>query len=121
VWVAAGFGAQQLHGGARGLVEVGEVLAGGRVEELEAGDVPRGDVAGAGGAVEHRGVQGPTEEVGAEDVQPAVADERRQVIMPQDWHYRKVDAHRISPRHQGIVTQNSWPSGSAITTQLTSP
>jgi hypothetical protein len=73
----AGGGAEQLDGGGDGLVEVGEEVACGGVEELESGDVRRGDVAGAGGAVEDRRVQGPAQQIGAEDVQAARPDERR--------------------------------------------
>lgn len=46
-----------------------------RVQEPEAGDVGWGDVAGASRAAEDRRVQDAAEEVSAEDVEPAVADE----------------------------------------------
>src|SRR5690242_6927409 len=68
--VAACLGAQQLDGGPGGLGEVGVEIAGGGVEEPEAGqvDVPAGDGEG-------RRVQGAAEGVGGEDVEAAVADE----------------------------------------------
>jgi len=111
VGVAAGFGAQQRDGGAGHSVPVGVEIAGGRVQEAEAGHVGR-----AGRVVEDRRVQRPAERVDGEEVQAPIADEGR------GTGHRLQDAQHAGPygRRRAAARRSGGPGRAGQVEQVES-